>query len=321
MTRFYTLFIAFFLLTSTKAERIANHYEIHDLGKSANLEGKIQIEFEVYDDYNEICNKAVSFYHNKELLLPDCNDSLCILFTDSVNFKCRVNKSNTYPVYISEKLKRNHRYNIKVHLQGRRENVRKPVIYIHTNDTLPLKIGLTTPCEEIFSYPELSVQNEWEVVSYPNQSILVGENAYRYLFWDGTIPTEALQGTLNNASVIEKDSLLTYLNTSLSTFGFSSKEKADFISYWYPMMQPYAGIQIQFMCNEEVHEFSKLENNKALPIYQFYMIWTPIPSTTNVKPYYSDKSIPTIDTSENYILEWGGVKLNHVNLFENENEF
>lgn len=320
MIRIYSLLIAFFLLASSKAERIANHYEIQDLGKKRSLDGKIQIEFEVFDDYNEICNKDVSFYLNKELLKADCNDSICTLFTDSIHFKCRIQKRNTYPVYISEELKKSHQYKIKVYLQGRRENVRKPVIYIHTKDTLPLKIRLTTACENIFSYPPLSAQNEWEMISYPDQSIsFQGEN-YRYLFWDGELASKSFAGFLTNASTVRKDSLLPFLESTLKSFGFNSKEKADFITYWYPLMQQFNGVQVEFLFNEEVHELAKLDNNQSLPVYQLYMIWAPIHSTTEIESNYSDKIIPQISTPNNYILEWGGVQLNQ-NTFEYENEF
>ena len=320
MIRFYPLIIALILGTSVNAERIANHYEIQDLGKGKNLNGKILIEFEVYDDFNEICNKNVSFKHKQDFLHPNCNDSLCTLITDSGNFKCRVFKNNTYPVYISETLKKNHRYRIKVHLQGRKQQVRKPVIYIHTTDTTPLKISLSTPCNEIFSYPVLSNQNEWEVTSYPNNTLSVGKNNFRYLFWDGELVLEAFDGLFTDVSQVEKDSLLPYLHSSLDAFGFSSQEKADFITYWYPVMQQFSGVRMQFLFNEEVHVLSKLINDKELPVYQFYILWTPIESDSYFTNFYSDKPIPQIEAN-NYILEWGGVQVNQANIIEDENEF
>ncbi len=320
MIRFYSLLFSFCLFSSVYGERIANHYQIQDLGRESNLGGQILIEFEVYDDYNEICNKEVSFKYNQVDLQVNCNDSLCSLLTDSTNFKCRVLKNKTYPVYIKESLKRNHKYRIKVFLQGRRENVRKPVIYVHSSDTLALNIKLTTPCENIFSYPQISAQNEWEIISYPNQTISFKNEDYRYLFWDGELKIDEFDSFLANASIIESDSLLSYLNNSLNTFGFNSQEKADFITYWFPSMQKYPGVYIQFLFNEEVHEISKLDNNQSLPVYQFYMVWTPLFTINKIESSFTDKIIPQINVPNDYILEWGGIELNQ-NIFENENEF
>lgn len=320
MIRFYSLLFSLCLFSSVHGERIANHYEIQDLGRDSKLDGQILIEFEVYDDYDEICNKEVSFKYNQVELKANCNDSLCWLLTDSTNFKCRILKNKTYPVYIKETLKKNHKYRIKVFLQGRRENVRKPVIYVHSSDTIALNIKLTTPCENIFSYPQISTQNEWKIISYPNQTISFNNEEYRYLFWDGELNINEFDGFLTKASIIESDSLLPYLNNSLNGFGFNSQEKADFITYWYPLMQSYAGVQVQFLYNEDVQMISKLDNDQALPVYQFYMIWSPIYSSAKIKSNYPDKIIPQINVPNDYILEWGGIELNQNN-FEYENEF
>lgn len=299
---------------NVSAEKWSNTYQLEDLGMDAHLEEhQVGLTFLVYDDFNELCHKNVLFFQGNEEIYPECNDSSCSFLLDSTQLSIRISKSETYNSYINENLIEQHQYRIKVYLKGRKMQVRKPVIYIHTLDTVHLNLELTTPCEKLFSYPQISNDFSWKLKSYPNGNLEHQNKAYRYIFWDGEISFENFSMPEEEAFYVESDSILSFLENNLNAFGFTSQEKSDFITYWYPMMKSYAGVKIRFLFNEEVKNISVLKNNLNLPVYQFYMLWTPVKTEKkHVNTPYSGNGIPKILEDNNYILEWGGIEINNL---------
>ena len=119
-----------------------------------------------------------------------------------------------------------------------------------------------------------------------------------------------IKSSFSRGEIVESSELLEFLETSLNEFGFNSKEKSDFITYWYPIMKDETNLYIYFMFNEECNIFAEL-NVQPTPdvIARFYMLWQPVNELKSWKTPENQK-IPRFDRTGFTLLEWGGAKLN-----------
>ena len=68
-----------------------------------------------------------------------------------------------------------------------------------------------------------------------------------------------------------------FLEKSLTQFGFTSEEMADFITYWAPSMKDNPNLYICFVYNEACNVFAELSVTPQPDVLaRFYMLWTPI---------------------------------------------
>ncbi|MFT5778139.1 MAG: hypothetical protein ACI837_001095 [Crocinitomicaceae bacterium] len=178
----------------------------------------------------------------------------------------------------------------------------KPVIYLYPELPTLVNVEIDIAGENPFYYP--SYEDGWNCKALPNGEIQFGDKTYNYLFWDA----QAVGTTLlhREGFIIQKDEVVPFLEKQLTTAGFTSKEQADFITYWAPRMIQNEQIFIQFMFNDACDEFAEL---KITPepdnIYRIYMLWEPTETVFEVK----EQVIESINREGFTVLEWGGMEL------------
>lgn len=277
-------------------------YEIKDLGLSKKVaNGKVEITFKFTDDFEKICNNGVQSQMDAENLVLDC-DKYCWVTVDSGEHSFYFEKEGTYSVTFTSDFESGHAYEIWVYFQGVEIMVEKPVIYIHSSISKEMAISIDTKTNISFSYPPLD-SITWNFWIDSTGKIQINDEEYTYLFWDGEIKLAQLDFSSKNEVYVEQKNLLSFLEKSADDFGFTSSEKADFITYWYPQMKDCPSVKIQFLFNSEAQQISSLSHSENFPVYQFYMFWT-----AYEKPFHPQKEIvfPEIKNETNYILEWGG---------------
>jgi hypothetical protein len=184
--------------------------------------------------------------------------------------------------------------------------VDKPVIYLYPPSITPVSVQVAPKGEFTFTYP--LYENEWQVTAHPNGNLDVNGNQYNYLFWEAQQNWMPQTAVFENGFVVKKEDVLSFLETKLNDFGFNSKEKADFITYWGPQLIQSERNFIHFMINEACNEFGELTiSPKPEHIYRFYMISMPMSEGDDYQ--VPAQEIKPIDRSGFTVLEWGGSKI------------
>ncbi|MFT5778218.1 MAG: hypothetical protein ACI837_001174 [Crocinitomicaceae bacterium] len=174
----------------------------------------------------------------------------------------------------------------------------KPVIYLYPEVTTKVQVVMNIKGNRAFMFPEYT--DCWEFTAHPNGDLTFGKNTYNYLFWEATIRDQIIP---DEGFVVAGDNSINFLEEKLSEIGFTSKEQADFITYWAPRMIKNEHNFVQFVFNEECDEYATM---KITPqpdhIYRIYMKWTSVYEGFKV----DEQIIPKVDRSGFTVIEWGG---------------
>lgn len=185
----------------------------------------------------------------------------------------------------------------------------KPLIYLYPEKTTEVNVKLGYEDKLLVSYP-LYNNSGWTVKASPNGDLIdlkTKRNLYG-LYWEG-LNTES--STLKDEGfVVEKESLIPFLEEKLSILGLNEREANEFIIYWLPILQENQYNYIRFETLEEI--------NTNMPL-----IITPTPDTLirinmeylgleeriNVK----EQQLTSPSRKGFTVVEWGGTKLNSSN--------
>ncbi len=177
----------------------------------------------------------------------------------------------------------------------------KPVIYLYPEVSTSVDVRLSINGENHFFYPKY--ENGWHVTAHPNGSLAVNGENYRYLFW------EALQdGHLETLSdpkgyIVQGTNALQFLEEKLTAVGFTSEEKADFITFWGPQLAQNEKSFVRFEWNDACDKFATLDiEPKPDHVNRFYIFIAPTDNENTPDP----QQLPVINRSGFSILEWGG---------------
>jgi hypothetical protein len=184
------------------------------------------------------------------------------------------------------------------------KDVDKPVIYLYPEKETHVSVRMDIQGETLFTYPQLD--ESWEFVAQPNGELQFGDRTYNYLFWEArqkdlTNPAEEQEG-FN----VAKNDVVSFLEEKLTDAGLSSKEQADFITYWGPRLSAHELTFVHFEFNEECDHYAKMAiTPQPDNVYRIYMSWTAIDAALNV----SEQKIEKMNRSGFTVLEWGGYEV------------
>jgi hypothetical protein len=221
-----------------------------------------------------------------------------------------------YKEVITDTITLNSQENMEIEIQFtyqlRQIRPAKPVIYLYPDNEKEVNILLHVKGELGFTYPIYN--NGWNVTAFPNGNIKMDDKEFNYLFWESEMSMKELTITKKEGYIVDKDSLLTFLENSLNQMGLNSKESADFITYWYPQMLKNETNAIQFLFNEECDAYAEL---KITPtpnhIYRVGMLW----ANGNHSMLIERQTLPKINREGFSVLEWGGIEMPHLFTIEN----
>jgi hypothetical protein len=184
--------------------------------------------------------------------------------------------------------------------------LRKPIIYLYPTEKTTISVVVKPKGELSFTYPEY--KGKWECTALPSGEISIDDKSYNYLFWEAEQTVEISELNQTEGIVVAKKDLMIFLESTLDEFGFTSKEKMDFITFWAPQMIKYEATEIRFMFNEECAFFADLEiEPKPDNLLRFYMIWNPTDAF-----YVLADAMLEIPHPIRYgftVLEWGGMEI------------
>ncbi|MBP6981897.1 hypothetical protein KBB25_03940 [Candidatus Gracilibacteria bacterium] len=181
--------------------------------------------------------------------------------------------------------------------------LKKPLILLYPEKNMDVRVHLSYAPGFFATFPEYSVkQNGWEVTAYPDGNLMdkaSGQETYG-LFWEGNPGSDHFD--MSHGSVIKGSEIRDFLYRKLTEIGLNTKEKSDFIMFWYPKLQNYPYVHVTFAGNEYT-ETAKLEiSPKPDSLLRVFMV---------AKPLSEYKKIPE-QTFEPFqrkgfsAVEWGG---------------
>lgn len=176
----------------------------------------------------------------------------------------------------------------------------KPVIYIYSDEEVPLTIGVKPKGEMMFTYPQTS--GNWSGIATKNGFTVEGKH-YPYLFWEAKMNT--IQDVKwKNTSVISIEEVYIYLEQVCDKVGLNDQERTDLITYWGPRMMNYENCEVLALTDEVDNLFGDLTvSDDKFKVERFYLIFR---EAKNPKHHINLKSVRTFKRSDKFILEWGG---------------
>ncbi|MFT6921579.1 MAG: hypothetical protein ACJA1C_000576 [Crocinitomicaceae bacterium] len=177
----------------------------------------------------------------------------------------------------------------------------KPVIYLYPEKETEVEVKLDFEGEHPFLYP--AYNDGWKCTASPNGDLKIGQSTYHYLFWEVNQPDHLSTADLNEGFIVKGENSISFLEAKLNAAGFTSKEKADFITFWGPLIQQNELNFVRFEFNEVCDKFAEL-NIAPTPdhIYRLYIFFSPIEEAFEV----AEQQIPKLNREGFTVLEWGG---------------
>lgn len=178
----------------------------------------------------------------------------------------------------------------------------KPIIYIYPEEKIEVEVALHYDGEVTHTYPKTETSS-WKVSASPDGT-LTDSNGRNYygLFWEGK-PNQPIQP--NCGAVVEKDSLIPFLETSLDQLGLNFREANEFIVFWLPILEqsPY---NLIYFANEDYTDHAELViEPKPDTVIRVMMGYVPLQTPISIPPQILSES----PIREGFtVVEWGGTK-------------
>lgn len=200
-------------------------------------------------------------------------------------------------------IKGQHRDEYNVHLQIAGELIicSKPVIYLYPKEDIEVEVKLNIKGSDPFFYPKYT--DGWKCKAQPDGTLTIGDNTYNYLFWEALEVNHVMSLDLHEGFVVNSENVIPFLEEKLSLAGLTSKEQADFITFWGPIMAQQEYNFVRFEFNEECDKFAELSiTPRPDNIYRIYILTAPVNSDYKV----TEQKITRMNRQGFTVLEWGG---------------
>jgi hypothetical protein len=180
----------------------------------------------------------------------------------------------------------------------------KPVIYLYPEKKTNVMVNVEPKGKMTMTYPEY--HNGWNVTANVDGSIECNGQTYNYLFWEAKREMERKEIAKNGGYIVQKENVVVFLEKQLKEAGFSSKERADFITYWGPRMLQFDEVFVAFIQNENCDQFATLSiSPQPENVNRFYMTWGEYTSGIILAP----QPVVKMNREGFDALEWGGQQI------------
>jgi len=151
-------------------------------------------------------------------------------------------------------------------------------------------------------YPKMD--NTWNITADENGKLmdLADGREYAYLYYEG-LP-DRYTAEQDKGFVIQRDSVIGFLQDQLDVIGFNYRESNDMISYWLPQLTEKEYVLISFLFNDECDIYSELKiSPKPDAEIRLMMEFISLDQYMEVAP----QEIPSFERKPYTVVEWGGI--------------
>ena len=177
----------------------------------------------------------------------------------------------------------------------------KSMIYLYPESGMEVDVTLHYDGELTHTYPKS--EGNWSVQASPDGT-LVDANGRQYygLFWEG-IPNDPIQPT--SGTVVSKDSLIPFLETSLDQLGLNFKEANEFIVFWLPILEQHPYNLIYFAGTDYTDHAELNISPTPETVIRVMMGYVPLDNAIDFNP----QILPERPNRAGFtVVEWGGAK-------------
>jgi len=284
------------MLVSSVKDTQLHENESHYIFEFSNLpihDGKTTIRYSI----DSIESQSTLDYDNRLFVKSTPGVHRFQFFYDMRHFEIYIDSLSILPQYINT-------YQLYFESSEFPVVVDKPVIYLYPEKEIDFTVKVKPSGNFSFTYP--AYKEGWNGVVTPNGEIKINTKFYNYLFWESDQTLNSNNIDTKKGSIIKGDETLEFLEKQLSDFGFSSKEKADFITFWAPQLQQNEFNYIYFVLNNDADYFAELTiTPQPDNTYRFYILTCPIVNPNDFH-YLEPQLIESAKRKGFTVLEWGG---------------
>ena len=179
----------------------------------------------------------------------------------------------------------------------------KPLILLYPHQDSDISVKLHYAEGFSASFPRYDdLIHWWSIHAHPDGT-LEDNNTHQEtygLFWEW-YPTQT-QWDLSEGCVVKGSDIREFLYGKLTELGLNTKERSDFITFWYPRLQNYRYLQITF-AGKEYTDMAQLE---IVPhpesLLRVFMIAQPLEYKKIIPP----QNIQKFERRGFTVVEWGG---------------
>jgi hypothetical protein len=181
----------------------------------------------------------------------------------------------------------------------------KPVIYLYPEQTQKVNVGIKPNSGFSFSYPAYP-RGGWNVTAQPNGQLTHQNKTLNYLFWEGPL-NSIPQFDLTTGFYVHSDTVVQFLEHTLTKVGLSEIEQADFITFWAPRLIQNDLNFIHFEFNDGYDKLVASIKLDPQPetLIRLFMVFKPVNKTLPIK----QQTIPTNPRKGFTVVEWGGSQI------------
>ena len=299
---------------SIKEISLPDYWEFVSITKDSSiLKGHSKIKILVIDKNNGAFLNKVQIFINTDLLIgqTDSNGIVNATFPFGNNKFC-ADTPNGNSFTADYNFLDQHYYVVKVRMNkykpltfigdGGINVADKPVIYLYPEKKQKINVKVTPKTDFLFTYPKYPTTG-WDVVAYPSGKIDYENRTYNYLFWEGTYPT-IIEENIRTGFIVNSDTLIQFLENTLTTIGLNNLEQTDFITYWAPRLMENRLNLIHFHFNEDVEKHIAQLEIHPTPNSLIRIFMTA--HGVDEKESILSQRIPSFKRKGYTVVEWGG---------------
>ena len=174
----------------------------------------------------------------------------------------------------------------------------KPVVYLYPiKDTrVSVKVGANiTKSEPVYG-------TGWDVLAQPSGKLLVGNQSYPNLFWEGLGWGE--YPTITQGRVVPTGQVENAIREDLAYVGLNEREVGDFLEFWLPKIPKAPYTRLTWLQNKEMDELAPLAvNPKPDTSIRVFLDFVGLNAPERITPQSLIK-MPRVGFT---LVEWGGL--------------
>lgn len=189
--------------------------------------------------------------------------------------------------------------------------VAKPILYLYSEKEMNVNVNFEAKSDIVFTHP--SYANGWNFSLKENKlTDTTTHRTYPYLFWDGK--TDELgfhfQDGILQGAVIRTDTVISFLENTLTAMGMNATEQTDFITFWGPRMISQEYVLVQFLNNKLYDQ--KISTLSVTPtpdnLLRTFMLFCPL-ETDQLPIRLLPQQFESVSRTGFTLVEWGGSEL------------
>ena len=182
----------------------------------------------------------------------------------------------------------------------------KPLILLYPEKKQEIQVELEYAPGFSATFPEYDNSKKgWNVTASPDGTLFDHSTMMETygLFWEGN--SANTEYNLSKGWVVARSDLRNFLYEKLTEIGLSTKEKSDFIMFWYPKLQEYPYVEITFAGEDYTASAPLKITPKPDSLLRVFMVAKPLDMPIAIEP----QKLERFDRKGFSVVEWGGTIL------------